>query len=124
MGFIERHQVICGLVGGDALLVAVVILFGVLAVAAESFLPGARWYDRCLSAWDGSHGGTNSLIKEGLADRDSFEHRETFYSPDPLEDGTHALRVRYTFKNAQGGREWADAYSFVDPATCEAVDVW
>ena len=73
----------------------------------------------CLSAWDGSHRGFEQLIKQRLNDPNNMETLETRIAPS--SDGSHAIQVSFTAKNAFGGRVRNTALGLIDHDTCEAT---
>ena len=78
---------------------------------------------KCLSAWDGSHRGTNELIKDELVSPDSFEHVETQYRTTLIQGGRIlVLIVEFSATNAFNARLRGTAWGHVNVETCEAVD--
>lgn len=78
--------------------------------------------DKCLSAWDGSHRGTNELIKADLVSPDSFEHVETRYRTALMQGGRILqLEVTFSAENAFGARLRGIGVGDVDVRTCRAV---
>ena len=78
----------------------------------------------CGSFWDGSIRHLNEWIKTQLNDPDSFEHIETTFDPRKYSDGTFFVIVKFTAKNAFGGRILGTATAYVDPSTCRPTEAW
>ena len=78
--------------------------------------------EKCLSPWDGSHRGTNDLIKAELLSPDSFEHKDTYYRTALVAGGRLLeVRVEFTAANAFGVQLRGRGYGRIDVQTCEAV---
>lgn len=81
--------------------------------------PTPSWTERCFFA-NGESFHASRAIKTLLKAPDTYEHRETTFNPTPETDGSHALLVKFTAKNAFGVPLQSSAIGFLDPATCRA----
>lgn len=109
--FIAEHK--------NAIMAGIVILFLLILVSVQVFTPAKKdppktpeqikmeqaearkkYLQTHFSAWDGSHNGLTTYIKDAMNDPGSYEHVETVYW-----DRKDHLVVRTTFrgKNAFGG---------------------
>ena len=75
----------------------------------------------CFSAWDGKHREFTKLVEGYLNDPSSLEHLETRYRvySEP-STGLHYVYMRFTAKNAFGGRVRHLAKGWFHPETCKA----
>ncbi len=74
----------------------------------------------CLSKLNGHHDGLEELVKVKLNDPNSLETLETRITPVGA-DGLHNVRMKFTAKNALGGRIRHEAWATVNNETCEAT---
>ena len=82
--------------------------------------PTPGWQERCFMA-NGESYQASRAIKTLLRAPDTYEHRQTTFNPTPETDGTHALLVKFTAKNAFGVPLQGSAVGFLAPATCRAT---
>ncbi len=76
----------------------------------------------CLSKWDGSMRKLTAEIKIRLNDPDSFEHIDTLITPVSAS-GTHRVSMRFSAKNAFGGRVQGEATGTVRNSDCSLSNV-